>query len=279
MKRLLFILLSVLSLVSYGQGIILKSTSEQLEVLTSSTADIDYQINWADIVLASGATPGSSEGKITTAGTTTIVAAPAASTYRLVKSVTLKNIHASTTNSLTIKKDISATEYQLTGVTDLQAGESLMYNDAIGWRKFTAGGVMIEASISFQVDIQTFSSTGTWTKPTNFTPRTAYVKMWGAGGGGGAGASLATAVVAKGGGGGGGGCFTREFYDATDLTATVAVTIGTGGSGGAPGAAGAAGGNGGIGGNTSFGAYATAFGGGGGNGGAITAVATGGGGG
>ena len=43
------------------------------------------------------------------------------------------------------------------------------------------------------------------------------------------------------GAGGGGGAFVRESYAASDLPATVSVTIGAGGTAGVPGAAGAAG--------------------------------------
>ena len=128
-------------------------------------------------------------------------------------------------------------------------------------------------------DIQVFSANGTWTKPTAFTPSLVLVKLWGAGGGGGAGASLATATIAKGGGGGGGGSAVWQTISASDLPATVAVTVGTAGAAGLRGAAGAAGGDGGAGGNTTFGAFLTAYGGGGGRGGAISGAATGGGGG
>ena len=103
MKKILsfIVLLFAVNCSVNGQGFILKNTSETFEILTTTTADIDYQINWVDIVVASGGTPGSSEGKITSATTTIIVAAPAASTYRLIKSITVKNIHASSTNTVT----------------------------------------------------------------------------------------------------------------------------------------------------------------------------------
>ena len=188
MKKILFILLFTFAL--NGQGIILETTSEIIEVLTTSTADLDYQINWVDVVVATGATPGASEGKITTATTTTVLAAPLSSTYRVVKGLSIKNVHASTSNIVTFKKDISATEYQLTGATTLLAGESLIYTDVDGWQKMTSGGVKQYASVSFQVNVQTFAADGNWNKPTDFTPKVVKVKLWGGGGGGGAGASL-----------------------------------------------------------------------------------------
>lgn len=143
MKRILFYLLTgcfaSLAMTATAQGIILKTTSEILELTTSTTADIDYQINWADVVVATGGTPGSSEGKITTATTTTIVAAPAASTYRLIKSINIRNVHATDANTVTIKKDISATEYMLYTLS-LPAGEMITYGDVTGWQLFDAHG-------------------------------------------------------------------------------------------------------------------------------------------
>jgi hypothetical protein len=98
-------------------------------------------------------------------------------------------------------------------------------------------------------DIQWFTSTGTWTKPTGPSPVTTTVYLLGDGGGGGAGAQGATAGTARcgGGGGAGGSLMTRQFVT-SQLPSTVAVGIGPGGAGAAgqatSGTAGAAGTNG-----------------------------------
>lgn len=107
---------------------------------------------------------------------------------------------------------------------------------------------------------QTFTASGTWTKP---SCNVVEVVVIGGGGGGGGGFGAAAGNVRTGGTGGGGGAYHREIYQAADLPATVAVTIGAGGSAGSGGASGG-GGNGGTGGTSSFGAYLSAFGGGGG---------------
>lgn len=113
--------------------IFLTSVNDTLELVTSSTADIDYQVNWVDVVAATSATPGSSQGKITTATSTVITAAPAASTSRQIKSIHIVNRHASTANTISVNKDISATDYKLTGDFILQAGDTLQYTQDNGW--------------------------------------------------------------------------------------------------------------------------------------------------
>lgn len=107
------------------------------------------------------------------------------------------------------------------------------------------------------VDVQTFTSSGTWTKPASGTY--AIIEAWGGGGGGANGHSSSDY-----GGGGGGGAYSFALILLSDLGSTETVTIGAGGAGGADG------GNndGSAGGNTTFGSHLTAYGGGGGGRGA-----------
>jgi hypothetical protein len=74
-------------------------------------------------------------------------------------------------------------------------------------------------------DYQQFTTSGTWTKPSDAT--WVYVEAIG-GGGGGAGAAFAGDRSQ----GGGGGMFTYMLFRASDLGSTETVTIGSGGSGG-----------------------------------------------
>lgn len=113
--------------------ILLTSTNDTLELKTSSAADIDYQVNWVDVIASTSATPGSSQGKINSATSTTITAAPASSTSRQIKSIYIRNRHASTANTVSVNKDVSATEYIITTDAVLQAGETLTYEDGVGW--------------------------------------------------------------------------------------------------------------------------------------------------
>lgn len=95
------------------------------------------------------------------------------------------------------------------------------------------------------VDIQIFTSSGTWSKPSDASVVLAI--GWGGGGGG---------SSAGGDAGGGGGACVFAFWQADDLGATETVTIGSGGSGSS--------GTGGTGGSTTFDSL-TAYGGGGGS--------------
>lgn len=117
-------------------------------------------------------------------------------------------------------------------------------------------------------DVQVFTSSGTWTKPAG--AQTVTVICIGGGGGGGSGCKGAAGTLRSGGGGGGGGGYSVTTFKASDIAASVSVTVGAGGTSGASQTVNSSNGNaGGAGGNTTFGNYVASRGGTGGNGGIV----------
>jgi hypothetical protein len=120
--------------------ITLTATTHILELTTGSATNVDVFVSYADHT-TDGATLGDQQALITTATTTTILAAPAASTQRQVKYISINNTSA-TSNAVTVKKDISATEYDLFGPVVLGQNERLEYLDGKGWQVFTNSGAI-----------------------------------------------------------------------------------------------------------------------------------------
>ena len=151
-------------------------------------------------------------------------------------------------------------------------GERLYWDDSQDRFTFTndvyvSGGLSLAGNDAARtVEIQEFTSDGTWTKPSG--AKRVHILMWGGGGGGGGGAGD-SATFDSGGGGGAGAVGLEAWYDADDLGATEAVVVGAAGTGGA--AVTSGGGNAGTdGGDSTFNGM-TAKGGSGGTGGAKAA--------
>jgi hypothetical protein len=128
--------------------LLLTSTSDLVRVVTGQTPGIDVHASWVD--LASGVvTPGRTNTKITTATTTSIVGSPAASTQRNVKTINIKNIHATNSNAITVDHTDGTNAIELYEIT-LLAGEMLHYSDETGWTLFDATGIPKVVQLAFQ---------------------------------------------------------------------------------------------------------------------------------
>ena len=119
--------------------IILKATTESLQLVSSAAANLDYSVSYVDITTTTFS-PSTSEGKISSATTTIVLSAPAASTQRQVKLITIANTHASASNQVYLQKLISATTYMQTPIVTLLAGEAFQYMDGTGWTYYSATG-------------------------------------------------------------------------------------------------------------------------------------------
>lgn len=115
--------------------IALTSTTESLELVTSSAETIEVNVAWVDHT-TSGGTLGSANFQISSATTTTIVAAPASGTARQVKLIVARNSGVAA-NTVTVQKDVAGTNRPLASPV-LQAGEALQYIDTRGFSRLTA---------------------------------------------------------------------------------------------------------------------------------------------
>ncbi len=169
---------------------------------------------------------------------------------------------------------------QLNGATDLIAGSGIAISgNTVSVGTLTAAQAAT-AGVGAAIDVQSFTSSGTWTKPSG-TIRAIHLLLVGGGGGGGGGARTTGANASSGGGGGGAGLAIDEWLDPTSINSPITVTIGSTGTGGAGATSdGNAGSNGVAGGNAVFNTTSviTAYGGGFGAGGQLAGNSGGGGG-
>jgi hypothetical protein len=118
--------------------LLLNSTSDVIRVITSGTADIDIHASYVDLS-GSTVTPGRTNSAVASATTTTAVPAPGASTARTVKTLTVRNKHASTANTITISHYDGTTAVELLKLS-LTAGWAIHYDEGDGFEIFDSTG-------------------------------------------------------------------------------------------------------------------------------------------
>jgi len=113
--------------------ILLASTSDELRLVTASASTVDVVATWSD--LASGAvTDGRTNTLVSTATTTTIVGSPAASTYRSIKNVTIRNRSTTAACRITVIHRASGpVDVEMLEVL-LMPQDSLIYTEHDAWR-------------------------------------------------------------------------------------------------------------------------------------------------
>ncbi len=111
--------------------LLLASTSDKIRLTTSAALNCDVHASWVD-KNGSTITPGNKNTPITTATTTDIVSAPASSTYRTVKTLTIRNRDATAVNAVTVIHTDGTNAMEMTKVS-LPAGCTLHYHENAGF--------------------------------------------------------------------------------------------------------------------------------------------------
>lgn len=131
--------------------LLLTSVADLISIVTDTATNLDVHASWLDYQSATGVesvTPGRTNTLITTATTTTIIGSPSdATTYRNVKTITIRNRDASSSNTITIRHYDGTSTIELIKVM-LSAGEELHYADRAGWFKLASNTGAILTTIS-----------------------------------------------------------------------------------------------------------------------------------
>lgn len=121
-------LMTLLLAFTANASISLEGNTDSLEIVTSAAGSVDYFVAWSNVTATALTTPGTSAGNITTAATTTAVAAPAASNWRYLRSITVWNVSATTSQLITVQVNRSASTRRIWRGT-LAPGTSLNIDD------------------------------------------------------------------------------------------------------------------------------------------------------
>jgi len=124
--------------------ILLASTSDKIQIITSGTADIDVHASYVDLS-GTTVTPALKNTQISSAATTDVVASPGASTQRTVKTLFIRNKHASNSNDITVLHTDGTITVQFIKVT-LPAGYVLHYDEGAGFEILDSFGRSLQNS-------------------------------------------------------------------------------------------------------------------------------------
>lgn len=117
---------------------LLATANQSLRIVTTDAVATDVVAWYADHTSTTFA-PNTQATKITTATTTTVVSAPSASTQRQVKNLSIRNVAASGSQTVTVQLLDGATTYEIIKAP-LAAGETLRFVEGAGWQAFAASG-------------------------------------------------------------------------------------------------------------------------------------------
>lgn len=114
----------------------LTALGEVFNVVTTAALSCDWTAAWVDLSTSNGAQPGSAQGNVAAAATTPVVGAPPdAFTQRQLKSFSIINKDATSSQTVTFEKTTASGSFAYGGTRNivLAPNESLEYIDSIGW--------------------------------------------------------------------------------------------------------------------------------------------------
>ena len=149
--------------------LLLASTADKINLVTATAVTVDVHASFTDFVSPSTVTPGNKNSAISTATTTEIVSSPASSTYRSVKTLHIKNKHATDSVLITVQHVNGTATVELLKVT-LLAGELVCYVEGQGFKYIGADGlVKTNGAGSVYVKALAADQSNSTTTPTNVT--------------------------------------------------------------------------------------------------------------
>jgi hypothetical protein len=112
----------------------LAAITDKFQIATSAAAATDVHVSFIEAVIATGAMAGIGKQNtaLSSAGTTDILSAPAASNARSVKKMFIRNKDASLSNDITVIFNQSGTSFEIIKQT-LQPGETLSFVEGLGF--------------------------------------------------------------------------------------------------------------------------------------------------
>jgi hypothetical protein len=114
--------------------ILLAGTSDAIRLVTSAVCLVDVHASFVDLLAGQNVIAGRKNTAIATATTTVIVESPAASVARNVKTLTIRNKHATDPVVVKVLHTDGTTEVEMVE-RYLNAGQELIYDDASGWKE------------------------------------------------------------------------------------------------------------------------------------------------
>lgn len=120
------------------------STTDKLQLNLSAAITVDVHASWVDLS-GTTVTPDRTNTNISGAGDTDIVATPGASTTRNVKTLNIRNRHASSSVDVIVKYNANGTVSELHKVT-LLAGQALVYVEGFPWVVIPAFSSVVDAN-------------------------------------------------------------------------------------------------------------------------------------